>query len=133
MKWYKSESMTKPLEVDTISSKAYNYVRKNIQTKVETVDDETITTYFYEECKIKKEDWDIYQDILAITPARYSKMAYIGDTEAVFSGVKDGNLAVYAKDTSGKYPACTVERSGDAVRVSFEPLENVTEVTISIS
>ena len=133
MKWYKSESGTYPIEIDTESSKVYNYVRKNIETKTETIEGESVNMYVYDECKIKKEDWDIYQDIMKITPTEYKKTAYIGDTETIFSGVKEGNLSVFAKDTEGRYPACTAERSGDTVRVSFEPLENVTEITLSIS
>lgn len=61
------------------------------------------------------------------------KTAYIADTEAIFTNVKNGNLSVFAKDTEGKYPLCTAERSGDTVKVSFDPLENVTEITLSIS
>lgn len=56
MDWYKSESATYPLEVDTTSSKKYNYVRRNI---TEVVKDET-TYYEFEECKILKEDWGFY-------------------------------------------------------------------------
>lgn len=133
MQWYKSESKCYPIEIDTESSNTYNYVRKNIEVKTETIEGDTITIYVFDECKIKKEDWDIYQDIMRITPTDYKKTAYIGDTEILFSCVKDGNLSVFAKDTEGRYPVCTAERSGDTVRVSFDPLENVTEITLSIS
>lgn len=56
MNWYKSESATQPLEIDTISSKKYNYVRRNIEQATR----EDTTVYKYEECKILKEDWGLY-------------------------------------------------------------------------
>lgn len=62
----------------------------------------------------------------AITPKQYTKTAYIEDTEVVFSGVPTGNMTVYCSVPH------TVERDGDRVVVRFEPLEEVTEVTISI-
>lgn len=62
----------------------------------------------------------------AITPKQYTKTAYIEDTEVVFTGVPSGNMTVYCTVPH------TVERDGDRVTVKFEPLEEVTEVTISI-
>ena len=60
MEWYKSESMDRPLEVDTTTSKFYNYVRKNIEEITEVVDGETVTKYVWDECKIPKEAWGLY-------------------------------------------------------------------------
>jgi len=62
----------------------------------------------------------------AITPKQFTKTAYIEDTEVVFTGVPSGNMTVYCTVPH------TVERDGDRVVVKFEPLEEVTEVTISI-
>lgn len=62
----------------------------------------------------------------AITPWTASKTAYIDDTECVFENVPQGNLSAYMTVPH------TVERDGDRVTVKFEPLEDVTEVTISI-
>lgn len=62
----------------------------------------------------------------AITPKQYTKTAYIEDTEVVFTDVPTGNMTVYCTVPH------TVERDGDRVMVKFEPLEEVTEVTISI-
>lgn len=62
----------------------------------------------------------------AITPKQYTKTAYIEDTEVVFTGVPSGNMTVYCTVPH------TIERDGDRVVVRFEPLEEVTEVTISI-
>ena len=63
MEWYNSQSMTEPLEIDTESSAVYNYVRRNIQEITETIEGEEVTKYVYEECKILKESWGIYQEL----------------------------------------------------------------------
>ena len=67
-----------------------------------------------------------------VTPILYTKNAYIGDTEVVFDDVQDGRMTVYIKSEDGTYPNYTVERTDNIVTVHFEPLENVTEVTLSI-
>lgn len=64
MNWYKSESATLPLEIDTESSKVYNYVRQNIEeVEKENEDGETVTAYTYDEAKVLKEDWGLYLDL----------------------------------------------------------------------
>lgn len=68
------------------------------------------------------------QGISEVTPYTETKTAYIGDTEVVFTNVPTGNMTTYAEGTSG----ITVSRDMDIVTVSFEPLEEVTNVTISI-
>ncbi len=66
-----------------------------------------------------------------VTPYTTSATAYIGDTAVEFHNVPDGNMTVYVKDENG-CPDYTVTKEGSTVIVSFEPLENVTEVTLSI-
>lgn len=68
------------------------------------------------------------QSISNITPYTETKTAYIGDTEVVFSNVPQGNLSVYF-DTPTDY---AINRESNNIEVSFEPLEEVTTVTISI-
>ena len=68
------------------------------------------------------------QNISAITPYTETKTAYIGDTEVVFTNVPQGNLSVYF-DTPTDY---SVERTKDAIAVTFDALDEVTTVTISI-
>ena len=70
---------------------------------------------------------DTANKVEQITPYTETKTAYIGDTEVVFTDVKLGNLSVFGLET---YKA---ERDSDRIRITFEPLEEVTEVTISIS
>lgn len=64
--------------------------------------------------------------IEAITPYTETKTAYIGDTEVTFMTDSPGNLTVFF---SHPY---TVERLTDRIIVSFEDLEEVTDITISI-
>lgn len=62
----------------------------------------------------------------AITPYTDTKTAYIGDTEVTFYTDVTGNLTVY-------FPyEYTVERLTDRIIITFEPLEEVTDITISI-
>lgn len=71
---------------------------------------------------------DTANKVVEITPYTDSKTAYIGDTEVVFTNVPQGNLSVYF-DTPTDY---SVERTKDAILVTFDALDEVTEVTISI-
>ena len=67
-----------------------------------------------------------------ITPTTYTKTAYIGDTEVVFTDVPSGNLTVYVTDSEGNIPNYTVTKA-EYIKVAFDtPLENVATVTISI-
>ena len=81
-------------------------------------------------------DWyeikDHYRNIDYFTPVKNevipyteTKTAYIGDTEVTFDN-KEGNLTVFFPH---KY---TVERLSDRIIISFDELEEVTEITISI-
>ena len=68
------------------------------------------------------------QSVTAITPYTETKTAYILDTEIVFNSVPQGNLSVFFSIPTDY----TISRVSDSVVISFEPLEEVTEVTISI-
>ena len=72
------------------------------------------------------------QSISEVTPYTETKTAYLGDTEVIFTDVKDGNLSVFVKDENGNYPDFSVDRNGDIITVYFEPLEYITTITISI-
>lgn len=62
--WYAAESGIMPTEIDNTSSEIYIYLHKDIK-KVE--DEEKGTYYTYREQKVKKEDWDMYKQILINT------------------------------------------------------------------
>ena len=68
------------------------------------------------------------QNISDVTPATYTKTAYIGDTEVVFTDVPSGNLTVFT-DNLIEY---SMAKDNDRVTISFEPLSEVTTITISI-
>lgn len=62
--WYYAESNERPAIVDETSSKKWVYVRRNIEEfEREDETDPTIKEKFYrwEEMKIRKEDYPIYQ------------------------------------------------------------------------
>lgn len=67
-----------------------------------------------------------------ITPYTLTKTAYIDDTEVVFESVPQGNLSVFVVDSENNYPAYTLERTADRLKVSFEPCTSITTVTISV-
>ena len=66
------------------------------------------------------------EEIEAITPYTETQTAYIGDTEKIFYTDMQGNLTVF-------FPyEYTVERLTDRIIITFNPLEEVTDITISI-
>ena len=69
---------------------------------------------------------DTASKVVEITPWTASKTAYIDDTEVTFTDVPQGSMSVYMDAPH------TYVRDGSRVVVRFEPLEEVTEVTISI-
>jgi hypothetical protein len=69
---------------------------------------------------------DTANKVVEITPWTASKTAYIEDTELTFTDVPQGNMSVFCRVNY------TVERMDGRVTVYFEPLEEVTEITISI-
>jgi hypothetical protein len=66
------------------------------------------------------------KEVDAITPYTETKTAYIGDTEAVFYPPSIGNATVYFDKPY------TMEKLSDRIIISFDELEEVTEITISI-
>ncbi|MCR4618776.1 MAG: hypothetical protein K5669_11415 [Lachnospiraceae bacterium] len=64
MEWYKVESASMPEEVDTTSSKRYNYVRKDIEECQREENGDTLTIYEYLECKVPKDSWSIYSELI---------------------------------------------------------------------
>lgn len=68
-------------------------------------------------------------EVKAITPYTETKTAYIGDTEIIFDNVPSGNMSIFGL-LSRLY---RVDRESDRVIITLlAPLEEVTEVTISI-
>lgn len=121
----------RPLEFDATTSKTIIYIRKNIERKTKTQDGNTYEVWEYDEAQIPMSEFPAVasQIICTITPWTASKTAYIDDTSVTFYEVPTGNVTVYIGGYSGNY---TVNRVQDRLTVEFEPLEEVTEVTISI-
>ena len=62
-----------------------------------------------------------------ITPYTETKTAYIGDTEITFYDVpENGNVTVFFN------ASYNMERIGNKITLTFEPLNNITDITISI-
>ena len=72
---------------------------------------------------------DTANKVEQITPYTETKTAYIGDNSVHFLDVPSGNLTVYGLENYK-----TTRTSYNAVLIEWEtPLEEVTEITISIS
>ena len=63
MNWKKAESAIRPAELDTTSSRKYNYVRKNIMEEQRETEQGTITMYVYDELKVAKADWELFETV----------------------------------------------------------------------
>ena len=74
---------------------------------------------------------DTANKVVSLTPYTDTDTAYIGDTQVLFVDAPQGNVSVYFSNYNGGY---STERIGNGLCVFIdEPLEEVTEVTISIS
>jgi len=71
---------------------------------------------------------DTANKVEQITPYTETKTAYIGDTETTFIQVPQGNLSVFFD----KVTTYSIERTKDTITLKYEPLEEVTNITISI-
>lgn len=57
MTWYKTSSTVMPVDIiDTTSSAAYVYLRRNIRAVTDEMDGNLHTDYVWEECKIPKDE-----------------------------------------------------------------------------
>lgn len=64
MIWKKAESVERPAELDTTSSKTINYVRKNItEVEREQPDGSKMTMYEYDELEVPKADWLLFNEL----------------------------------------------------------------------
>ena len=61
MNWKRVQGSIYPPEVDTTSSKKYNYVTNNVtEVQVEQEEGDPVILYEYDQLKINKEDWGLY-------------------------------------------------------------------------
>ena len=94
----------------------------NLENLVNSLIEMMNNDLFYTDADIE----GVRQSVSEVTPYTETKTAYIADTFIVFTNVPSGNLTVYFDKPY------TVERDADRVTVKFEPLEEVTTITISI-
>jgi len=71
-------------------------------------------------------------DIEDITPYVETKTAYIDDTEIVFENERQGNILISAIDSDGNSVETLNRREDDTIIVNFEPLQSITQVTLTI-
>jgi len=95
--------------------------------KIRTAEDSEGNCYDWYEIKGHYRNIDYFTPVKdEVIPYTETKTAYIGDTEVTFMTDKPGNLTVF-------FPYnYTVERMTDRITVSFDELEEVTDITISI-
>lgn len=62
-----------------------------------------------------------------VTPYTETKTAYIGDTEVTFYDVPEGNVTIFFDKPY------TMEKVADRITLTFDELDEVTDITISIS
>lgn len=106
----------------------YEYEIQNLKSQVSNLQDSLIQMARNNTPIVGKVDSTANQ-VDAITPYTDTKTAYIGDTEISFDNVPSGNLSIFGL-LSRLY---RVDRESDRVVITlFAPLEEVTEVTISI-
>lgn len=63
MAWQNAQSTIRPAEIDTTSSKKYNYIRRNITEETIEQEGQTVVMYNYEENLVLKEDWETYLNV----------------------------------------------------------------------
>ena len=54
----------KPSELDTTSSKVYNYIRKDFEQVEVLIDQMTVKEWQYKELAVLKEDWDLFTQVM---------------------------------------------------------------------
>lgn len=67
--WYEVENgnLARPSDIDTTSSRAYVYVRRNITVVEEVVEEGEVVTpahYKWEEMKIPREMWEVCEKVM---------------------------------------------------------------------
>ena len=104
----------------------YEYEIQNLKEKVANLQ-QTVIQMGKNTAPFESKAESAANEVKAITPYTETKTAYIGDTEVVFQN-KQGNLLIY---TDKPFPY-SVDRNHDFIVVNFEPLEEVSQITISI-
>ena len=106
----------------------YEYEIQNLKEKVANLQ-QTVIQMGKNTAPFESKAESAASAVETLTPYTETKTAYIGDTEISFDNVPSGNLSVFA-DNISEY---RTDRVGSTLNIDFiKPLEEVTEVTISI-
>ena len=103
----------------------YEYEINRLKTRLDNLTDAFIQAQRNQVPITSKVD-DTSNRVTQITPYTASKTAYIGDTEVVFESVPQGNVSVFG------LTSYQTERVSDNLVITFDALEEVTTVSISI-
>lgn len=123
--WHRSESNSYPELLDKITSVKYVIVRRNVNTD----ERDGITFYQYDEKMIPRADWNVYEDVLTVTPYTETKTGYYGESEKTFYNVPNGAVTVFFGNYNTDY---SISRVSDRVTVSFDTLTEQTDITIKV-
>lgn len=106
----------------------YEYEIQNLKNQISDLQDSVRKLAKGNTEEVSKREQTTAQ-VDSLTPYTDTKTAYIGDTEISFDNVPSGNLSVFA-DNISEY---RTDRVGSTLNIDFiKPLEEVTEITISI-
>ena len=106
----------------------YEYEIQNLKEKVANLQ-QTVIQMGKNTAPFESKAESAASAVETLTPYKETKTAYIGDTEISFDNVPSGNLSVFV-DNISEY---RTDRVGSTLNIDFiKPLEEVTEVTISI-
>ena len=84
--WYKGESTVYPQLIDSVSSKKWVYIRKNVEEQTRTDEEgREYTVWAFDETKIPK-------DVYSIFETQLSDEARLADIEEVITEILGGGL-----------------------------------------
>lgn len=109
----------------------YGYEIQKLQIEVDSLRKALLQSQRNNSQIVSKTD-DTSNKVKQITPTTYTKTAYIGDTEVEFEPSKDGNVSVFFDKSVGNYRVVKNYYARRMMVIFDNPLEEVTEVTLSI-
>lgn len=117
---------SKAQAIPLIIGKTLVYVHEDIhEVEVSDENGEVHIEWEYHEYTYNLDEYAA-KKVRKLTPYTETKTAYIDDTEVIFYTEKQGHISVYFDKPY------TIERFSDRIVLTFEPLEEVTDITISI-
>ena len=75
---------------------------------------------------------ELTEKVNELTPYTETKTAYIDETSITFETERQGNILIDAISRSGESVLTVNKRDGNTITVLFDPLEEVTDITLTI-